>query len=423
MVEYLKQKKRQDGRVQGAPTDKVAAIIKDIQDNGDQAVRNYSQQFDDWSPNDFRVSEEEAQNKIAKLPESFKEDTKFVADQVREFAKRQLESMQAFEVETHPGVFLGQKLIPIQSVGNYVPGGRYPLIASALMSTITPKVAGVEQISSFTPPAKDGSGIPGEILFALQNAGSDNIYSLGGVQAIASAAYGTETIPSADMIVGPGNAFVAEAKKQIFGDVGIDLPAGPSEILVIADETANDDIVTADLLGQAEHDPNARAILITTSRQLAENVQKTIPKQLSKLSTGLIAEQSWDNNGEIIIADSHEEAAAVSDDYAIEHLEVQTARNDWYFDRLKNYGSLFLGEESTVVYSDKAIGTNHILPTMRASRYTGGLWVGKFIKTVTYQRLSKEGSTFIAPIASRQAMAENMVAHSVTAEKRIKNYS
>lgn len=402
--------------------EKVEKILQDIKSEGDRAVRKYSQMFDNWNPVSFKLSEDEINKAINGLSETFKEDTKFVAKQIQNFSQRQLESLSEFEVETHPGIFLGQKLVPVETVGNYVPGGRYPLIASAMMSTIPPKVAGVERVSSFTPPSKDGNGVPAEVIFALKNAGADEIYALGGVQAIGSMAYGTESIQPVDMIVGPGNAFVAEAKRQVFGQVGIDLPAGPSEILVIADETADPDIVTADLLGQAEHDPNARAILITTSKVLAERVIELVPKQLKRLPTADVAGLAWDINGEVIVVKNHEEALQLANEYAIEHLEVQTSRNQWYHNNLKNYGSLFIGEESTVVYSDKAIGTNHILPTMRASRYTGGLWVGKFIKTLTYQRLTKEGSAFIAPIASRQALAERMTGHAITADIRMKKY-
>ncbi|HET7627127.1 MAG TPA: histidinol dehydrogenase [Bacillales bacterium] len=422
MSEYLKERRPERKASKKELQEKVAAILDDIRENGDAAVRKYSEQFDNWNPESFRLSEDEIERAIRTLPETFIEDTKFVAEQIRTFAQKQLESMSEFEVETYPGVYLGQRLVPVEAVGNYVPGGRYPLIASAIMSTIPPKVAGVERVSSFTPPGKDGNGIPAEVIFALKNAGSDEIYSLGGVQAIGSAAYGTETINASDMVVGPGNAFVAEAKRQIFGDVGIDLPAGPSEILIIADDSADPDIVTADLLGQAEHDPNARAILISTSELLAKKVIGLIPEQLKTLPTAEVAGEAWEQNGEVVVVRDYEEAASLSDEYAIEHLEVQTLNNDWFLNRLKNYGSLFVGEESTVVYSDKAIGTNHILPTMRASRYTGGLWVGKFIKTLTYQKLTREGSKFIAPVAARQASAENMIAHAVTAEKRMKKY-
>ncbi|MDA8354252.1 MAG: histidinol dehydrogenase [Firmicutes bacterium] len=421
-MHYLKRKQVQEKGEQKQLQETVARVLHEIRREGDAAVRRYSEKFDRWNPDTFRLTEDEIQSAINRLPATFIEDTKFVADQIRRFHQAQLDSMSEFELETHPGIYLGQRLIPIQNVGNYIPGGRYPLLASAMMSTIPPKVAGVKRIASFTPPQKDGSGVHPKVIFALKNAGSDEIYSIGGIQAIGAMAYGTESIPPVDMVVGPGNAFVAEAKRQVFGQVGIDLPAGPSEILIIADETADVDIVAADLLGQAEHDPNARAILVTTSRILAENVIDRVQEQLKTLPTAKVAGEAWENNGEVVLVDDYDEAAKVSDEYAIEHLEIQTDRDEWFLQNLKNYGSMFVGEESTVVYSDKAIGTNHILPTMRASRYTGGLSVGKFLKTLTYQRLNREGSQFIAPVAARQARAEEMIGHAITAEKRMQKY-
>jgi len=422
MAKYLKQRKEINEKSQTDLRETVGSILEDIKINGDEAVMKYSLQFDHWSPEKYKLSEDEIHKAIKLVPETLKEDIKFVSKQIKYFAEKQLESFSELEVETHPGIHLGHKLVPINSVGTYVPGGRAPLMSSAMMSTIPAKVAGVENIISFTPPAKDGKGIPPAMIFSLYNAGSTNIYSIGGVQAIASMAYGTETIDSVDMIVGPGNAFVAEAKRQVSGIVGIDLPAGPSEVLVIADESSDPGIVAADLLGQAEHDPNARSILISTSQKLAEEVLKLIPDQLELLASYDVASQSWENNGEVVVVGDYEEAATLSDEYAIEHLEVQTSENEWFLNRLKNYGSLFVGEEATVVYSDLVVGTNHILPTMTASRFTNGLWVGKFIKTQSYQRFTKEASIFIAPIASRLALAENMPAHSETALKRLEKY-
>ena len=319
-------------------------------------------------------------------------------------------------------MILGQKLIPVASVGAYVPGGRYPLVASALMSITTAKVAGVPRVIACSPPAPGGGGIYPATLFAMVLAGAEEIYCLGGAQALAAMAYGTESIPAVDMVIGPGNQYVAEAKRQIFGAVGIDLLAGPTEILVIADESADPVVVACDLLGQAEHGPTSPAILVTTSRALAAAVAQECERQLPTLGTQEVARQAWEQNGEIILVDSDEEAARVADEYAPEHLEVQTKNTGWYLDRLKNYGSLFLGEEATVAYSDKTIGPNHILPTGRAARYTGGLWVGKFIKTVTYQRLSRDASARVAPVVARICEIEGMLAHKATADLRGQRY-
>jgi len=401
----------------------VTDILADVRDNGDAALRRYSEKFDGWSPPSFRVDPATIEATLARVPESVRRDIDYCRDQIAAFARRQKESLAEFEVETLPGVHLGQRLIPVDSVGAYVPGGRYPLVASALMSIVTPKVARVRRVLASSPPAAGAGGMYPATLYAMVSAGADEIYCMGGVQALAAMAFGTESVRPVDMVVGPGNQYVAEAKRQIFGTVGIDLLAGPTEILIIADETADAAILAADLLGQSEHGPTSWAVLITTSRTQGESVLRELDRQLPTLPTGPIAKASWEANGEVLVVGSDEEASEAADEYAPEHLEVQTRNPRWYLERLRNYGSLFLGEESTVAYSDKTIGTNHILPTGRAARYTGGLWVGKFLKTVTYQWLSREGSTRVAPVTARICRLEGMLAHEATADLRLRKYS
>jgi sulfopropanediol 3-dehydrogenase len=352
----------------------------------------------------------------------------YCRDQIAAFARRQRASLTEFEVDLQDGVRLGQRLIPVATVGAYVPGGRYPLVASALMSITTAKVAGVGRVIACSPPspvsmANPGGGIYPATLYAMVAAGVDEVFCIGGVQALGAMAYGTESIPAVDMVIGPGNQYVAEAKRQIFGTVGIDLLAGPTEILVIADDRADPVVVACDLLGQAEHGPTSPAILVTTSRALGQAVLRECDRQLPLLGTQEVARRAWEDNGEIILVDSDEEAAKAADAYAPEHLELQTKNDDWYLGRLKNYGSLFVGEEATVAYSDKTIGPNHILPTGRAARYTGGLWVGKFIKTVTYQRLTRGASARVAPIVARICEIEGMLAHKATADLRETRYA
>jgi sulfopropanediol 3-dehydrogenase len=400
----------------------VTEILRAVQNEGEAAVRRYSETLDHWSPPSFRLTQSEIDAGIAKVSKSDRAGIAYCRDQVAAFAQRQRDTLRPMEVELQPGVVLGQKLIPVPSVGAYVPGGRYPLVASALMSITTAKVAGVRRVIACSPPAPSGGGIYPATLYAMVLAGAEEIYCLGGVQALGAMAYGTESMTPVDMVVGPGNQYVAEAKRQIFGTVGIDLLAGPTEILVIADETADAVVVACDLLGQAEHGPTSPAILVTTSRALAEAVGRECERQLPSLGTQEVARQAWEHNGEIIVVDSDEEAARVADEYAPEHLEVQTKNLDWYLARLTNYGSLFLGEEATVAYSDKTIGPNHILPTGRAARYTGGLWVGKFIKTVTYQRLTRDASAGVAPVVARICEIEGMLAHKATADLRQHRY-
>ena len=399
----------------------VGEMLADIAEHRDDAVRSYAQQLDGWERDEFRVSDDEIRRVERNLSETFKEDFAYCRRQVTDFARRQLESMREFEVELKPGVVLGQRLIPVGSVGCYIPGGKYPLISAAIMSSGTAKVAGVGYVVGCAPP-RDGQGIFPHTLYAMHASGADEIFVLGGVQALAAMVHGCVGMRAVDLITGPGNAYVAEAKRQLFGHIGIDLPAGPTEILIIADDTADPALVATDLLGQAEHGPDSPAWLITTSRNLGETVLAEVDLQLETLPTREIASVSWRNLGEVVVVDNANEAIEVSNTYAPEHLEVMTADNEYYLANLTNYGSLFIGEESTVAYGDKGVGTNHTLPTGRAARYTGGLWVGKFIKTLTYQRLTPAASRRIAPIMSRMCAAEGMLAHQITADVRHQRY-
>lgn len=421
MAEHLKKavpKAPQDRR---KLQDTVRTMLDRIATERDAAIRHYARELDKWERDDFRVTEDEIRKVSAKLPETFKQDFEYCRKQVMEFAKRQLDTMAPLETEIAPGVTLGHKHIPVNAAGCYVPGGKYPLISSAIMSVGTARVAGVQRIVACAPP-RDANGMYPHTLYALHASGADEIYHLGGVQAFAAMAYGCLGMPAVDIVTGAGNAFVAEAKRQLFGTVGIDLLAGPTEILIIADDSADPALVATDLLGQAEHGPDSPAWLVTTSRALGEAVMKEIERQLPALPTRSIAEVAWRDHGEVVVARDDDEAIAISDRYAPEHLEVQTRRNDYYLEKLRNYGSLFVGEESTVAYGDKGVGTNHTLPTAGAGRYTGGLWVGKFIKTVTYQRLTPEASRHIAPIVSRICEAEGMMAHKFTADVRTERY-
>lgn len=422
MKTYLKQAAPRAPQDRTRLEETVRNMLADIAANRDAAVRRYARQLDRWESDTFRVSEDAIHKVAGQLPDSFKADFEYALKQVVGFAKRQLETLTSFETETEPGIVLGQKMIPIERVGCYVPGGKFPLVASAIMSVGTAKAAGVSHVVACAPP-RDANGMYPYTLYALHRAGADEIYNLGGVQAMAAMAYGCVGIRAVDLITGAGNPFVAEAKRQLFGTVGIDLLAGPTEILIIADDSADPALAATDLLGQAEHGPDSPAWLVTTSRALGEAVLKEVERQLPALPTRSNAEPAWRDHGEIVVVDSDDEAIAIADEYAPEHLEVMTARNGYYLERLKNYGSLFLGEESTVAYGDKGVGTNHTLPTGRAARYTGGLWVGKFIKTVTYQRLTGEASRRIAPVMSRLCEVEGMIAHKLTADVREQRYA
>lgn len=398
----------------------VSEIIQKIEKEGDKAVKELSVKFDQWAPESFRLSEELIEGILAEVDESVITDIEFAQKQIRSFAEAQKASMKEIEFETMPGVTLGHKHIPVNSVGCYIPGGRYPMVASAHMSVLTAKVAGVKRVVACTPPIN--GEIPKETVAAMYLAGADEIYILGGVQAIAGMAIGTETIAAVDMIVGPGNAFVAEAKRQLYGRIGIDLFAGPTETLLIADQTADAEMVATDLLGQAEHGPTSPSALITTSESLANEVLIEIDRQLEVLPTAEVAKVSWQDYGQIILVDNIDEAILEADRLAYEHVQVLTEDPDYVLEKLTNYGSLFLGPETNVAYGDKVIGTNHILPTKGAARYTGGLWVGKFLKTCTYQRATPEASAIIGQYAERLCKLENFAGHAQQAKLRVERY-
>jgi len=395
----------------------VTSVITDIRDRGDEAVREYSTKFDTWSPADFRLSAARVEDIVASLPDQVIEDIRFAQAQVRGFAEAQLASMTEIEVETLPGVFLGQKHIPVASAGAYIPGGRYPLTASAHMTILTAKVAGVPRVVASTPPIR--GEIPAATVAAAHLAGADEIYLLGGVQAVTALALGTETIGKVDLLAGPGNAYVAEAKRQLFGEVGIDLFAGPTEILVIADEAADPEVVAVDLLSQAEHGPDSPAVLVTTSRSLGSTVLSHIGQILPGMPTNDFAGPAWRDHGQIIVVDDIEEAFAVADAFAFEHVEVLTASPRDALSAMRNYGALFLGEGTCVSYGDKVIGTNHVLPTRGAARYTGGLWVGKYLKTVTYQEVrDPAASELLGDVCGRASRVELFEGHARSGDIR-----
>lgn len=400
----------------------VRGILVDIERRGDEAVRDYSQRFDRWNPETFRLDRGQIDACYRALPTSVLDDIRFAQQQVRNFAEHQRAALRDVEVETLPGVVLGHRNIPVQSVGCYVPGGKYPLVASAHMSVVTARVAGVQRVIAAAPPFA-GEPSPA-IVAAMDMAGADEIYVLGGVQAIGAMAIGTQAIASVDMIVGPGNAFVAEAKRQLFGRVGIDLLAGPTETLVIADDSVGGEVCATDLLGQAEHGPNSPAVLLTNSAALARETMEQIDKQLQTLPTAEIAGRAWRDYGQVILCDTYEEMVDMADRIASEHVQVMTRDPQFFLDKMRNYGALFLGPETNVSYGDKVIGTNHTLPTGRAARYTGGLWVGKFIKTCTYQRvLTPEASVQIGEYCSRLCALEGFAGHKAQADWRVKHYS
>ena len=423
MIKYLKRGKdtaaisAADAKVRQT----VETILADITARGDDAVKEYSKKFDNWEPKEFTLSNDEINKAIKKLSARELEDIKFAQTQVRNFAQIQRNSMLDVEVETLPGVVLGHKHIPVNAVGCYIPGGKYPLIASAHMSVLTAKVAGVPRVISTAPPYQ-GEPHPA-IVAAMHLAGSDQILVLGGVQAVAAMAIGTNSISPVDMIVGPGNMFVAEAKRQLYGKVGIDLFAGPTETLIIADETVDGEMCAVDLLGQAEHGPTSPAILLTNSERLARDTMAEVEKQLTKLPTANIAKQSWAEFGEVIVCDSIDEMIQVADEIASEHVQVMTSDPDVFLSRMTNYGALFLGPRTNVSFGDKVIGTNHTLPTNKNARYTGGLWVGKFLKTCTYQRvLTDEASAMIGAYCSRLCHMENFAGHGEQANLRVRRY-
>lgn len=400
----------------------VESMLENVAANGDKAVREYSEKLDKWSPESFRLSPVQIRQIIAGLPEQVIEDIKFAQTQIRNFAQIQRESIKDVEVETLPGVILGHKNIPVNSVGCYVPGGRYPMVASAHMSVLTAKVAGVKRVIACTPPIN--GEVPAATVAAMYMAGADEIYLLGGVQAIAMMALGTETVQPVDMLVGPGNAYVAEAKRQLYGKVGIDLFAGPTETLVIADDTTDAETCATDLLGQAEHGPTSPAILLTTSKTIAEGIEAEIQRQLAVLPTADVASVSWRDYGQVILVDTVDELVSEADRIASEHVQVMTENPRYFLDKMTNFGGLFLGDKTNVAYGDKVIGTNHTLPTREAARYTGGLWVGKFLKTCTYQEIrTPEASAMIGEYCSRLCAIENFSGHKEQADLRVRRYS
>ena len=423
MAKYLKrgrnaaQRAEDDSKVRAT----VEGILADIEKRGDAVVRELSVKFDQWDRKDYRLTDAEIKDCVSQLSQRNIDDIKFAQEQVRNFAQHQRNAMKDVEIETLPGVVLGHKNIPVNSVGCYVPGGKYPLLASAHMSVITAKVAGVPRIVTCAPPFQ---GKPAPAIVAAQHlAGADEIYCLGGIQAVGAMALGTGSIAPVDMLVGPGNAFVAEAKRQLYGRVGIDLFAGPTETLVIADETVDGEMCATDLLGQAEHGPNSPAILLTNSEKLARETMAEIDRLLKILPTGAVAAKAWEDYGEVIVCDSEEEMVTEADRIASEHVQVMTRDQNYFLDNMTNYGALFLGPRTNVAYGDKVIGTNHTLPTNKAARYTGGLWVGKFLKTVTYQRvMTDEASTMIGEYCSRLCMLEGFAGHAEQANVRVRRY-
>jgi len=423
MIHYLKRgrsaevKTDDDAKVRAT----VEEIIRRIEQDGDEAVREYSRKFDNWDPADFRLSRDQITAARKQLSAREIEDIAFAQKQVRNFAQIQRDSMKDVEVETYPGVVLGHKHIPMNAVGCYIPGGKYPLLASAHMSVLTAKVAGVKRIVSTAPPYQ-GKPHPA-IVTAMDMAGADEILVLGGVQAVVAMAVGTPSVAPVDMLVGPGNMFVAEAKRQLYGRVGIDLFAGPTETLVIADDSVDGQLCAVDLLGQAEHGPTSPAILLTTSEKLARDTMAEIERQLKILPTAAIAKKSWEDCGEVIVCDTDEEMLRVADELAFEHVQVMTHDVDYFLNNMTNYGALFLGPRTNVRFGDKVIGTNHTLPTNRNARYTGGLWVGKFLKTCTYQRvLTDAASVTMGEYCSRLCHMENFAGHGEQANIRVRRY-
>ena len=422
-IRYLKESKSQSERREDDA--KVKAIVEDtlgdIEARGDAAIRELSEKFDKYSPASFKLSDDEIKALIAEVSPRDLDDIRFAQDQVRQFAEAQRASMTDIEVETMPGVILGHKNIPVQSVGCYVPAGKFPMVASAHMSVLTASVAGVPRIIAATPPFK-GKPNPA-VIAAMQMGGAHEIYVLGGMQGIGAMALGTETIDPVHMLVGPGNAFVAEAKRQLFGRVGIDLFAGPTETMVIADETIDAELCATDLLGQAEHGYNSPAVLLTNSEDLARQTMEEIDRLLKILPTAETASVSWNEYGEVIVCDSYDEMLQMADEIASEHVQVMTDRDDWFLEHMTCYGALFLGPRTNVANGDKVIGTNHTLPTKKAGRYTGGLWVGKFLKTHSYQKVTTdEAATEIGAYCSRLCMLEGFVGHAEQANVRVRRY-
>jgi sulfopropanediol 3-dehydrogenase len=422
-VEYLKRATKTSATGENETRKIVADMLDEIEQGGEDVARAYGEKLDGWD-RDIKVGSGEIEAAAQQVPDQLKDDLKFAYERVKLFAEKQKDSMQAFETELSPGLWAGQRLIPVNTAGCYVPGGRYAHVASAIMSITTAKVAGVENVIACSAPSQARGGIHPAILYTMDLCGADHILALGGVQGIAAMAFGLFTGNKANILVGPGNRFVAEAKRLLFGRVGIDLFAGPTEILIIADGTADPDIVANDLVGQAEHGPDSPAWLITTSRDIAEKTMEKMPDLIAALPEVQrnASEAAWHGYGEVVLCDTNEEAAAVSDDYAPEHLQVQTADDSWFVERLTNYGSLFVGEETTVAFGDKCSGTNHILPTKGAGHYTGGLSVHKFIKVVTTQRMTREANEQVAAVTARVSRLEGMEGHARTGDVRLAKY-
>ncbi|RAY13719.1 histidinol dehydrogenase [Actinomadura craniellae] len=423
MITYLKEAVSRD-RV-AADDDRVAATVRDIlgeiRARGDAAVREYSAKFDDWSPPAFRLSPEQIAEIVAGVPRQVIEDIEWVQAQVRRFAERQRASISDFEVETLPGVRLGQRNVPVRAVGAYVPGGRYPLTASAHMTIVTAKVAGVSRVVACTPPIR--GQVPAATVAAMHLAGADEIHILGGVQAMAALAIGTESVERVDLIAGPGNAYVAEAKRQLFGEVGIDLFAGPTEILVIADEHADPFVVAVDLLSQAEHGPDSPAVLVSTSERVARAAMAHVERILGDMPTRDFAAPAWRDHGQVLVVDDLDEAFAVADTFASEHVQVLTREPRRALEKMRDYGALFLGEGTCVSYGDKVIGTNHVLPTRGSARFTGGLWVGKYLKTVTYQEVTdRDSSALLGEVCGRASRVELFEGHARSGDVRVAKY-
>lgn len=422
MAQYLKQgidadtKMKSDTKVREI----VETILAEIEEHGDSVVRKYSEKFDNWSPESYRLTRAQIDACYAQVPQSAQDDIRFAQEQVRNFAQIQRDSMKDVEVETLPGVTLGHKHIPVNAVGCYVPGGKYPLIASAHMSVVTAKVAGVPRVVASAPPF-DGKPHPA-IVVAMDMGGADEIYTVGGVQAVGMLAIGTQNCEPVDILVGPGNAFVAEAKRQLFGRVGIDLFAGPTETLIIADDSVDAELCAADILGQTEHGPTSPGVLLTNSETLARETMAEIARQRKILPTGDIAGAAWDTYGQVILCDSYEEMVEMADFIASEHVQVMTKDPKYFLENMTNYGALFLGKETNVAYGDKVIGTNHTLPTNKAARYTGGLWVGKYLKTCTYQTITQEASTMVGEYCSRLCKLEGFMGHKEQADIRLRRY-
>jgi sulfopropanediol 3-dehydrogenase len=396
----------------------VSQILLDVERDGEAAVRRYSERFDSWSPDRFVLRREDIDRRIATVSAELRGHIDLAAQQIQQFAEAQRASLRDVEISTLPGIVLGHKHVPVGAVGAYSPGGRYPLIASSLMTTVVPRAAGVERIVCAAPPI-DADGIAPAMLYAMSVGGADEVVCVGGAHGLAALAFGLEEMAPVDMIVGAGNAYVAEAKRQLFGRVGIDLLAGPTEIAVIADAEADPELVASDIVGQLEHGPTSVGWLVSTSPEVAQAAMIAIDRRIAELPTGEVAATAWRDFGEVVVCETREEAAEQSDRFAAEHVEVHTADPDWYLENLRNYGSLFLGDETTVPYGDKGVGTNHVLPTAGAARYTGGLWIGKFIKTLTYQRATAEGSANIAPAIVAISEAERLPGHARSAQDRL----